>query len=185
MKKITRAAAVAIDNVLAMKGITKDEGNLHRTSQTKEQEIYKQISQISNHCHQTLLELSKPKNQHENIKESKEKLTPTQSILIQPMHLKESQQPLKLQLSKAQYQHLQKSMKSCDTRHKFVVEKDQEITTFKTFGQKYLPKPLKLEDCYKKPKSSPICSDTQFEESEDDNITVDPGLDNFCLTSAK
>ncbi|GJT37958.1 Orf y [Tanacetum coccineum] len=96
MKKITRAAAVAVDNVLAMKGITKDEGNLHGTSQTKEQEIYKQISQISNHCHQTLLELSKPKNQQENIKESKEKLTPTQSILIQPMHLKESQQPLKL-----------------------------------------------------------------------------------------
>ncbi|GKF28195.1 hypothetical protein Tco_0094537 [Tanacetum coccineum] len=53
------------------------------------------------------------------------------------------------------------------------------------FGLKYPPKPLKLEDCYKKPKSSPICSDTQSEESEDDNITVDPGRDDFCLTSAK
>ncbi|GKC77893.1 hypothetical protein Tco_1128667, partial [Tanacetum coccineum] len=185
MKKITRAAAVAVDNVLAMKGVTEDEGNLHGTSQTKEQEIYKQISQISNHCHQTLLELSKPKNQQGNIKESKEKLTPTQSILIQPMHLKELQQPWKQQLLKAPYQHSQKSMKSCDTRHKYVVEKDQEITTSKTFGLKYPPKPLKLEDCYKKPKSSPICSDTQSEESEDDNITVDPGWDDFCLTSAK
>ncbi|GKG27535.1 hypothetical protein Tco_0405862 [Tanacetum coccineum] len=86
MKKITRAAAVAVDNVLAMKGVTEDEGNLHGTSQTKEQEIYKQISQISNHCHQTLQELSKPKNQQESTKESKEKLIPTQSMLIQPMH---------------------------------------------------------------------------------------------------
>ncbi|GJW90279.1 hypothetical protein Tco_0167832 [Tanacetum coccineum] len=123
MKKITRAAAVAVENVLAMKGVTEDEGNLHGTLQMKEQEIYKQISQISNHCHQTLLELSKPKNQQGNIKESKEKLTPTQSMLIQPMHLKESQQPWKQQLLKTQYQHSQKSMKSCDTRHKFVVEK--------------------------------------------------------------
>ncbi|GKC74239.1 hypothetical protein Tco_1120122, partial [Tanacetum coccineum] len=44
MKKITRASSVAVDNVLAMKGVTEDEGNLHGTSQTKEQEIYKQIS---------------------------------------------------------------------------------------------------------------------------------------------
>ncbi|GKF18204.1 hypothetical protein Tco_0063122, partial [Tanacetum coccineum] len=99
--------------------------------------------------------------------------------------LKESQHLLKLQLSKAQYQHSQKSMKSCDIRHKFVVEKDQEITTSKTFGLKYPPKPLRLEDCYKKPKSSSICNDTQSEESEDDNIIVDPGWDDFCLTSAK
>ncbi|GKB12191.1 putative polyprotein, partial [Tanacetum coccineum] len=41
------------------------------------------------------------------------------------------------------------------------------------------------EDCYKKPKSSSICSDTQSEESDDANITVDPGWDDFCLTSAK
>ncbi|GJY51462.1 putative polyprotein [Tanacetum coccineum] len=123
MKKITRAAAVAVDNVLVMKGVTENEDNLHGTSQTKEQEIYKKIFQISNHCHQTLLELSKPKNQQGNIKESKEKLTPTQSMLIQPMHLKESQQPWKQQPLKTQYQHSQKSMKSCDTRHKFVVEK--------------------------------------------------------------
>ncbi|GJY09824.1 hypothetical protein Tco_0378009, partial [Tanacetum coccineum] len=41
------------------------------------------------------------------------------------------------------------------------------------------------KDCYKKPKSSSICSDTQSKESEDDNITVDPGWDDFCLTSAK
>ncbi|GJU74507.1 putative polyprotein [Tanacetum coccineum] len=149
MKKVTRAAAEVVDNVLTMKGVSENEGNLHGTSQTKEQEIYKQISQISNHCHQTLLELSKPKNQHGNTKESKEKLTPTQSM------------------------------------HKSIVEKDQEITTSKTFGPKYPPKPLKLEDYYKKPKSSSICSDTQSEESEDDDIIVDPGCDDFCLTSAK
>ncbi|GKD71328.1 hypothetical protein Tco_1325418, partial [Tanacetum coccineum] len=53
------------------------------------------------------------------------------------------------------------------------------------FGLKYPPKPLRLEDCYKKPKSSSICSDTQSEKSEDDNIIVDPGWDDFCLTSAK
>ncbi|GJW08831.1 Orf y [Tanacetum coccineum] len=185
MKKVTRAAAVAVDNVLTKKGVSENEGNLHGTSQMKEQEIYKQISQISNHCHQTLQELSKPKNQQGNTKESKEKLTPTQSMLTQPMHLKESQQPWKQQLSRTQYQHSQKSMKSCDTRHKSVVEKDQEITTSKMFGLKYPLKPLRLEDCYKKPKSSSICSDTQSEESEDDNIIVDPGWDDFCLTSAK
>ncbi|GJY97287.1 hypothetical protein Tco_0514197, partial [Tanacetum coccineum] len=50
---------------------------------------------------------------------------------------------------------------------------------------KYPPKLLKPEDCYKKPKSSSICSDTQSEESDDANITVDPGWDDFCLTSAK
>ncbi|GJU08027.1 hypothetical protein Tco_1124457, partial [Tanacetum coccineum] len=53
------------------------------------------------------------------------------------------------------------------------------------FQDVWPPKPLKVEDCYKKPKSSPICNNTQSEESEDDNITVDPGWDDFCLTSAK
>ncbi|GJY97288.1 hypothetical protein Tco_0514198 [Tanacetum coccineum] len=126
MKKITRAAAVAVENVLTMKGVSENEGNLH-----------------------------------------------------------ESQQLWKQQLSRRQYQHSQKSMKSCDTRHKSVVEKDQKITTSKMFGLKYPPKPLRLEDCYKKPKSSSICSDTQSEESKDDDIIVDPGWDDFCLTSAK
>ncbi|GJS39525.1 Orf y [Tanacetum coccineum] len=46
MKKITRAAAVAIDNVLAMKCLTEDEGNLYGTSQTKERDIQANIPDL-------------------------------------------------------------------------------------------------------------------------------------------
>ncbi|GKF92195.1 hypothetical protein Tco_0278914, partial [Tanacetum coccineum] len=40
-----------------------NEDNLHGISQKKEQEISKQISQIFNHCLQSIQELSKPRNQ--------------------------------------------------------------------------------------------------------------------------
>ncbi|GKA11394.1 Orf y [Tanacetum coccineum] len=89
MKMITRATTVAIDKAWAMKGALENEDNSHGTLQKKEQEIFKQISQISNHCLQALQELSKPKNQHESIKESKEKLIHTQSTWTPLMPLKE------------------------------------------------------------------------------------------------
>ncbi|GKC94677.1 Orf y, partial [Tanacetum coccineum] len=151
----------------------------------KEQEIFKQISQISNHCHQTIQDLSIPKNQQENTREFKGKPTHIQSTLIPHIPLKKWQEPWKQQPSEMLSQHLQRSMKSCDTRHKYAVEKEQETTTSKMFGLKYPPKPSKQGDCYKKPKSSSICSDTQSKDSNDDDIIVDPGWDDFCLTTAK
>nr|GEZ67590.1 putative polyprotein [Tanacetum cinerariifolium] len=73
VKMITRAAAVAVDKVLTMKDAWENEGNSHGTSLKKEQEISKQISQISNHCLQTLQKLFRPMNQQGNTRESKEK----------------------------------------------------------------------------------------------------------------
>ncbi|GJZ52529.1 Orf y [Tanacetum coccineum] len=200
MKTITRAAAntrsppntpkqkqgvrKAVDKVWAMKDVLENEDNSHGTLQKKEQEIFKQISQISNHCLQALQELSKPKNQQGSIKESKEKLIHTQSTWTPLMPLKELQEPWKQQLSKMQSQHSQKSMRSCDTKPRYAVEKDQGITTSKMYGPKYQPKPSRQEDYCKKPKNSSAYSDTQSEESDED-IIVDPGWDDFCLTSAK
>ncbi|GKF70986.1 hypothetical protein Tco_0207100 [Tanacetum coccineum] len=75
-------------------------------------------------------------------------------------------------------------MRSCDTKPRYAVEKDQGITTSKMYGLKYQPKPSRQEGYHKKPKNSSACSDTQSEESDED-IIVDPGWDDFCLTSAK
>ncbi|GJV70066.1 Orf y [Tanacetum coccineum] len=185
MKMVTRTAATAIDKILSENDAWGNEDNSHGTSQRKEQEIFKQISQISNHCHQTIQDLSIPKNRQENTREFKGKPTHIQSTLIPHIPLKKWQEPWKQQPSEMLSQHLQRSMKSCDTRHKYAVEKEQETTTSKMFGLKYPPKPLKQEDCYKKPKSSSICSDTQSEDSNDDDIMVDPGWDDFCLTTTK
>nr|GEU49551.1 TPA: orf y [Tanacetum cinerariifolium] len=119
-----------------------------------------------------------------NKRESKEKPIHTQLMLIQHVPSKELQDPWNPPPLKMPSQHSLKSMKSCDTKHKYAVEKDQETTTSKMYGQKYLPKPSKKEDYYKKPKNSLTYNDTQSEESEEDSI-VDPGWDDFCLTSAK
>nr|GEV48387.1 hypothetical protein [Tanacetum cinerariifolium] len=83
-----------------------------------------------------------------------------------------------------QLQHSQKSMKSCDSKQKYAEEKDQGTTTLKMYGQKYPLKPLKPEGYCKKPRNSLTYKDTQSKESEED-VIVDPGWDDFCLTSAK
>ncbi|GJX20681.1 putative polyprotein, partial [Tanacetum coccineum] len=185
MKKITRAAAVAVDKALAMNDALENEDNSHGTSQMKEQEISKQIFQISNHCQQVLQELSKPRSRQENTKEYKEKPIHIQSMSTQLVPSKELQEPWKQQPSKMLSQHSQKSMRSCDTKHKFVVEKDQETTSSKTYGPISQPKLSKPEDYYRKPKNSSICSDTQSDNSNDDDIIMDPGWDDFCLKAAK
>ncbi|GKC26640.1 hypothetical protein Tco_1033934 [Tanacetum coccineum] len=185
MKKITRAAVVAVDKALAMNDALENEDNLHGTSQMKEQETSKQIFQISNHCQQVLQELSKPKNRRGNTKEYKEKPIHIQSMSTQLVPSKELQEPWKQPPSKMLSQHSQKSMKSCDTKHKFVVEKDQETTTSKMYGPISPLKPSKLEDYYRKPKNFLIYNDTQSNNSDDDDIIVDPGWDDFCLEAAK
>ncbi|GJU62048.1 Orf y [Tanacetum coccineum] len=184
MKMITRAAAAAVDKVLTKEDALENEDNSHGISQKKEQEISKQISQISNHCLQSIQELSKPRNQQGNIKESKGKPIHTQSMWTPPVPLKELQEPWKQQQSRMQSQHSQKSMKSCDIKPRYAVEKEQGTTTSKTYGPKYQPKPSNQEDYYRKPRNFLTYNDTQSEESDED-IIVDPGWDDFSLEAAK
>ncbi|GJZ04799.1 Orf y [Tanacetum coccineum] len=184
MKMITRAAAAAVDKVLTKEDALENEDNSHGISQKKEQEISKQISQISNHCLQSIQELSKPRNQQGSIKESKGKPIHTQSMWTPLVPLKELQEPWKQQQSGMQSQHSQKSMKSCDIKPRYAAEKEQGTTTSKTYGPKYQPKPSNQEDYYRKPRNFLTYSDTQSEESDED-IIVDPGWDDFSLEAAK
>ncbi|GKD53264.1 putative polyprotein, partial [Tanacetum coccineum] len=142
------------------------------------------IDKISNHCHQTIQDLSIPKNQQENTREFKGKPTHIQSTLTPPVPLKELQEPWKQQQSGMQSQHSQKSMKSCDIKPRYAAEKEQGTTTSKTYGPKYQPKPSNQEDYCKKPKNFLTYNDTQSEESDDD-VFVDPGWDDYSLKTAK
>ncbi|GJZ07198.1 putative polyprotein [Tanacetum coccineum] len=161
MKMITREAAAAVDKVLTKEDALENEDNSHGISQKREQEISKQISQISNHCLQSIQELSKPRNQQGSIKESKGKLIHTQSMWTPLVPLKELQEPWKQQQSGMQSQHSQKSMKSCDIKPIYAAEKEQGTTTSKTYGLKYQPKPSNQEDYCRKPKNFLTYNDTQ------------------------
>ncbi|GKD61829.1 putative polyprotein, partial [Tanacetum coccineum] len=122
MKMITRAAAAAVDKVLTKEDALENEDNSHGTSQKKEQEISKQISQISNHCLQSIQELSKPRSQQGSIKESKGKPIHTQSMWTSLVPLKELQEPWKQQQSRMPSQHSQKSMKLYDIKPRYAAE---------------------------------------------------------------
>ncbi|GKB41945.1 hypothetical protein Tco_0886887 [Tanacetum coccineum] len=182
-----RSSSVAVDKSFGIERcLGERQDNLHRYLKMKEQETpTANIPDLQTLPTSVTRNYPNPRNGGGIQKNTKEKPIHIQSMSTQLVPSKELQEPWKQPPSKMLSQHSQKSMKSCDTKHKFVVEKDQETTTSKMYGPISPLKPSKLEDYYRKPKNFLIYNDTQSNNSDDDDIIVDPGWDDFCLEAAK
>ncbi|GKE63484.1 putative polyprotein [Tanacetum coccineum] len=141
MKKVTRAAAEVVDNVLTMKGVSENEGNLHAWE-------YKRIQREA-HTYPINVDTAY----------ALERIAATMETAAIKNAVSALIEVHELMRYKAQIY--------CGKRSR--------DNYFQDVWPEYQPKLSRQEDCYKKPKSSSICSDTQSEESEDDNIIMDPG----------